>query len=175
MVHEVGNLILIAKIVRPHGIRGEVKVVPVIDDPEEVLIPRSFFLESQKGKGEWIEVIKARQVNKGYLIQLRGVEDRNHAESLRDYTLKLKKSDLPEIEGFYDTELIGLEVQTIQGDQVGLVVDILKTQAHSIFVVDSQGKDILIPDVDAFIKDVNTKKGIILIDPIEGLLGNHAD
>ena len=106
---------------------------------------------------------------------MEGITDRNHAESLRDYTLKLKKSDMPRIEGFYESELIGLEVDTIQGKKVGQVVDILETAAHPVFVIDSQGKEILIPDVEAFIKDVNVEKGVMLIDPIEGLLDDHAD
>jgi len=175
MGHEVGKLIPVAKIVRPHGIRGEVKVILVIETSEDVLIPRSFFLESEQGFGEWIKVLKARLGSQGYLTQLEGVEDRTHAESLRGYTLKLQKSDLPPIEGFHESELIGFEAQTVQGNKIGVVVDILETQAHPVFIIDSQGKEILIPDVESFVKDIDIEKGVILIDPIEGLLEDHAD
>jgi 16S rRNA processing protein RimM len=53
---------------------------------------------------------------------------------------------------------------------VGIVVDVLKMPAQNVFVIDAEGKEILIPDVDAFIKTIDINNGIIVIDPIEGLL-----
>ena len=169
---EVEHLISVGKIVRPHGIRGEVKVSPLTDWPERFHAFRNLYLVSEGEHGEWVEIEKVKIQGNRIVLKFSGIDDRNRAESIRGFILKIDEKDCPPLpEGYFRIDqLIGLSVKTLGGESVGILVDVLRMPAQDVYVVDAQGKELLIPAVKDFIKDVDLERGIVLIEPIDGLL-----
>ncbi len=170
---EVESYISVGRIVRPHGIRGELKVVSLTGWPEHFNQYHSLYVERPDGKGKWFPVERSRLQGERVILKLSGVDNRERAESFRGSFLKIRKEESPVLpENFYYiSELIGLEVYTSQGKRIGSVVDVMEMPAQDVYVVDIGEREILIPAVKFFVKRVDIKGGRILIQPIEGLLG----
>jgi len=167
----VEPFIIVGRIVRPHGIRGEVKVAPLSDWPERFKDFHSLYLESE-GNAKRVEVEGRRVRGNQVILKLSGVNDREGAESLRGVLLKVREETCPPLpeDTHYVFDLVGLEVKTTGGERVGSVVDVLQMPAHDVYVVDARGGEVLIPAVKTFIKRVDIEDGVIVIEPIEGLL-----
>lgn len=168
----VETLIAVGRIVRPHGICGEVKVASLSDWPELFEQYRSLYIEKEGGEGKWIGVERGRTRGNQIILKLSGINNRNGAESLRGALLKVGRDDclpIPE-DTYYVFDIVGLSVRTTQGEIIGSVVDVLKMPAQDLYVVDNGEKEVLIPAVKAFIKKVDIQEGQIVIEPIEGLL-----
>lgn len=166
------TFVSIGRIVRPHGIRGEVKVTPLTDWPERLKEYSSLYMEKGEGCGKWMEIEKGRVQGNQVVLKISGIDDRKGAESLRGAELKIQGDKItPPPEGSYRIfDLIGLEVTTTAGKRIGSVVDILRMPAQDVYVVDADGREVLIPAVKAFIKRVDIQGGEIVIRVIEGLL-----
>jgi 16S rRNA processing protein RimM len=166
------SLVTVGRILRPHGIRGEVKVVPLTGSPESLTALQSLFI---KGVGEEklqlkIERLRIRQDR--VILKLSDFDNRSQAESLRNAELLARKQDLPSLpEGhYYIHELVGLTVKTMQGEKIGTICDVIQTPAQDVYVIDAGEKEIMIPAVKQFVKRINIQKNEMWIDPIEGLI-----
>ena len=166
------TFVSIGRIVRPHGIRGEVKVTPLTDWPERIKEYGSLYMERGEGGGKWVEIEKGRVQGNQVILKISRIDDKKVAESLRGAELKIQGDKIiPPPEGsYYIFDLIGLEVTTTEGKRIGSVVDILRMPAQDVYVVDANGREVLIPAVKAFIKRVDIQGGEIVIRVVEGLL-----
>ena len=171
------SLIMVGRIVRPHGIRGDVKVVPLTDWPERFKTFRLLYLEKSDETSDWIKVEQAKVQQNHIILKLSGIDSRNKAEVLKDVGLYVREQDLPSLpEGhYYIHDLVGMHVRTVNGKDVGSIVNVIQTSAQDIYVVDTGGKEILIPAVKMFVKHIDSKKREVLIDPIEGLIDANED
>ncbi|MFH1943634.1 MAG: ribosome maturation factor RimM [bacterium] len=168
----VESLVSVGSIVRPHGVRGEVKIHFFADRPERFKEIRAVYLERKKDEGEWVRVESGRIQGSRSILKLAGVDDRESADSLRGLKIMVRKEDRPLLpEGsFYIFDLIGLEVVSTDGRKIGSVVDVLSTPAQDVYVVEHGGKEIMIPAVKQFIKQVDIEKGFVVVETIEGLV-----
>ena len=154
------------RIVSVHGIRGELKVLPLEGDAAFLTGFETFYLEGRPVKAE------ARRVHKGMaLLKLEGVEDRTAAEGLRGKELLVRRADarLPEGE-YFDGELLGLEVYDGEtGARVGELTKVERYPASKVYTVRGT-REFLIPAVkDAFILGVDLERGRMDIRMWEGL------
>ncbi len=170
------DLIIFGKIVRPHGIKGEVKIVPMIPWPDGFRVTGSIFLEGSS-QNQWVEIEHGRWGKDGAVVKIRQVQDRNTAESLRTFMVKISRDKMPALSsnGHYDHELIGLKMMTRSGEMVGIVKKVLHLPAQDVYEIESSKGMVMIPAVDAFIKKIDLKKQVMVIEPIEGLLDVDAD
>lgn len=154
------------RIVGVHGIRGEVKVLPLERDADFLTGFKTFYLEGKAAAAESCRVHKGMA-----LLKLEGVEDRTAAEGLRGKELSVRRSDARLPEGAcFDAELIGLDVYDGEtGERVGELVKVESYPASKVYTV--QGvKDFLVPAVqDAFILNVDLERGRMDIRMWEGL------
>jgi len=106
------------------------------------------------------------------LIRLQGIATRNEAENWRGSLVEIEARDVqPLAEGeHYYFELIGMTVESDNGQKVGTVTDVLSYPAQDLYVVESAGREILIPAVPAIVQRVDTKRGVMVIHALEGLL-----
>jgi 16S rRNA processing protein RimM len=106
------------------------------------------------------------------LVKFRGVNRREDAEDLVGGTVNVPREELkPAEEGrHYVVDLIGLPVQTTTGELVGNVKDVLETGANDVFVLDVNGREVLIPVVDHVVKEIDMAGRKIVIEVMEGLL-----
>jgi len=165
-------LVLIGRIVRPHGVRGDLKVLPLTDWPERFESLTTIHLKPLKGSCRQVEIQNARFQKNGIILKLAGIDDLDTAETLRGFELYVTPDQIPPLpDGYVHLhDLMGLQVLTDSRDCIGEVTDILKMPAHDVYVVSQGEKEILIPAVKQFVKLVDLEKGEIIITPIEGLL-----
>jgi 16S rRNA processing protein RimM len=109
---------------------------------------------------------------KAILVKLRGIEDRSQAESLTGHDLRIRRSEcatLPE-NAYFIFELKGLAVETVEGEKIGTVADVLRLPAQDMLVVRRKREEILIPMVKKFVRKIDIPSGKIMVESIEGLL-----
>lgn len=114
------DLVCLAEITSPHGIRGNLKLKTYTEHPTD--ISRYATFQDQSGVVYRLRLISTPTLHSA-IVAIQGVNDRNQAEKLRDIKLYVKRADLPELEEeeFYHTDLIGMNVQDQEGKPVGQV------------------------------------------------------
>ena len=163
--------VLIGRVIRPHGLRGEVRISPETAFPER--FEQNDRLMLRLGETvNWFRVKSLRWQKKTLLICFSGIDTREAAEQIRNAEVEIPRSwchHLPEGE-YYIADLIGLEVRTETGKFIGRIVDVIQQTAQDIYVIRREAEEILVPAVPQFIKTISLEKGEIIIDTIEGLL-----
>ena len=168
--------LVVGRIIKAHGVTGEVAVDVRTDDPEGRFAPGVTLRgRARQGGSERDYVIESVRAHGGRLLmRLEGVADRDSADGLRGTLFVVDSSDLPPIEDadeFYDHQLEGMAVATVDGRQLGTVSEVLHTAAGELLAVrDGEGTEVLIPFVSAIVTSVSLADQAIEIDPPDGLL-----
>ncbi|MCI4676536.1 ribosome maturation factor RimM [Candidatus Mycolicibacterium alkanivorans] len=168
--------LVVGRVVKAHGITGELVVDVRTDDPDDRFAPGNRLrLKPARGDGGRDVVIDSARPHGGrLLVRLPGVSDRNTADALRGQLFVVDSAELPPIEDpdeFYDHQLEGLAVRTADGSAVGSVAEVLHTAAGELLSVRTpDGAEVLVPFVSAIVTSVSLADGLVEIDPPEGLL-----
>jgi 16S rRNA processing protein RimM len=167
----------VARIGKPHGIRGEVTVQVLTDAPGDRFVPGTQFVVEPASAGP-LTVESARWNKDILLLAFEEIETRNDAETLRGAKLFIETEELEDDdddEGWYEHELVGLEVR-VGNDVVGEVSALHTLPVQDLIVVTSnEGKEILVPFVEQIVPEVNVGEGFILVTPPAGLFEVNAD
>ena len=171
--------IVVGRVGRPHGIRGEV-VIGVRTDEPDLRFAAGAVLDvgrSPEGPadGGQLKVVSARWHSGQLLVAFGGVTDRTAAGDLTGSWLSVDSGQLPEVtdpDEFRDHELIGLSVRTTTGEPVGVVTDVLHYGQDLLVVQRADGAqgECLVPFVKAIVPEVDVAAGVVVIDPPLGLL-----
>lgn len=175
---DLDELVLMGRVMRGHGIKGEVKVYCESDGPERFeALDRVYVGRNERTVEPYdIESVRFQQhAKKGTLaiIKFAQVADRTDADQLRGYEIFSTAEDLPPLEEgqLFLHDLIGLTVESEDGHQVGEVKDIMRLPAHDVFVITREGQpDAMVPDVEEFVVSLDMERRVLRIAPIEGLL-----
>ena len=162
--------VIIGKFRRPHGIRGEIRMTVLTDFPDLISPGKTIFTGDQH-KAYTINGIRWHGAD--MLVSLKELPDRTAVEIFRNIMVYMKSKDMPELpEGeFYTHQLVGLEVITDQGENLGRLKEIIITGANDVYLVESPaGKEVLLPAIDDVVLDINYEDGIMLVHIISGLL-----
>ncbi len=166
----------LGRIVKTHGIRGEVQVYSY-SDVEYFLGYKDLFVQGKYGDRVPQRVLKAR-VKKGQsvILALEGVVDRTQAGSFVGKEVFLDRAKLsPLAEGkYYWHEIEGLSVVSAGGEELGILSDVLATGAHDVYVVKGDGGEILVPAVEQMVKKIDLEKGVMVVDLPPGLVEANA-
>jgi len=168
--------LVVGRVVRAHGVTGELVVDVRTDDPEgRFHAGASLRGRPARGGAERRYVIDSVRPHGGrLLVRLDGIADRNSADAVRGIVFLVDSSELPPIEDpdeFYDHQLEGLTVRTVDGDEIGVVAEVLHTAAGELLSVKTPtGAEVLVPFVSAMVPRVSLADGLVEIDPPEGLL-----
>lgn len=164
------TMIVVGRIGRPQGIKGETTVEVRTDDPEDRFAVGRVLLTDEGP----LTVASCRYQGKFLVVQFEGVHDRNDAELLRDRILQLPVADLPplaEEDEYYDTQLIGLRAELPDATVLGTVSDVLHLPHGDVLTVTREGQpELLVPFVKAIVPVVDLAAGCLVVDPPEGLL-----
>ena len=164
--------IKIAKIVNAVGLRGEVKVYNYSDDRERFEDLEEIIVS---GKQETVRKIQGvRYQGNMVILKLEGVNDRNAAEALKESDVYITEDDLRELpeDTFYVRDLIGMKVidEGVYGE-IGTLRDVIQNTSQDVYAVRTrEGKDILIPAVKDFIKEVDMEGRVIRTTLIPGFI-----
>jgi 16S rRNA processing protein RimM len=164
--------VLIGKIQATHGIRGQLRVVSYSGEVENLLALRSLMLKSPAGRLETFAVSAVAAHGKRVLVTLAGFDNINQVLHLVGRELFVTRSQLPELpeDEFYWSDLLGMAVVTAQGEALGRLVDIIVTGSNDVYVVQGDGREILIPALEDVVVAVDTTSKTMTVSPPEGLL-----
>jgi 16S rRNA processing protein RimM len=175
--------LLVGRIVKAHGISGEVVVEIRTDDPASRFASGSALRVKPSPRGPGRDgpertyvVAHAREHGGRLLVRLGGVDDRDAADALRGSVFVVDSDELPPIDEpdtYYDHQLEGLRVRTTAGLEVGVVAEVVHTAAGELLAVrhaSGRGPEVLVPFVGAIVTSVSLDDGTVEIDPPEGLL-----
>ncbi len=167
------SIVYVAKIIKPHGLKGEVNVFPLTDFMDRFEKGQTLLLKTDQSRTLAKLLIESSSIGpKAVRVKFKGVDDRNQAEAIAGSFLAVFESDRHELEegSFWLDQIIGLDVFTLSNEKVGQVVEVLQSQANDIYVVASDSKRFLIPAVKEIINSIDPGKGRVIIDPPDGLL-----
>jgi 16S rRNA processing protein RimM len=160
----------VARIGKPHGIRGEVTVQVLTDAPEDRFVPGTEFVVEPASAGP-LTVRSARWNKDILLLGFDEVADRNRAETLRGAKLFIETEELDadDDEGWYEHELVGLEAR-VGSKTVGKITALNTMPVQDLLVIEmADGKEVLIPFVEQIVPEVNVEEGYVLLTPPAGL------
>lgn len=162
--------LLIGRVIKSHGIKGELVVEPTTDEPE-IRYAVGEVLHGKQGKKEHTLTVKSVRVHKGrLLIFFKGIHDRTTADTLRGTQFFASPREDPDDDGFYDHELEGLRV-IHNGADIGEVTGVTHGPAQSLLELTVDGdKEVLVPFVEEIVPDIDLEAGTCTITPPEGLL-----
>jgi 16S rRNA processing protein RimM len=165
----------IGRVVKAHGVAGEVVVEIRTVDPETRFAPGTVLRAKGSDHGERKYVVAAaRPHGNRLLLRLDGVAGRDAADALRGSLFVIDSSALPPIEEpdtYYDHQLEGLSVRTTSGQDIGTVAEVLHTAAGELLAVNRpEAGELLVPFVGAIVTSVSLDSGVVEIDPPDGLL-----
>jgi len=171
--------LVVGRIARPHGVRGELVVDVRTDDPE-LRLAAGAVLGTEPATAGPLTIAGTRWHSGRLLVRFAGVDNRTAAESLRGTMLLVDAADLedlPDPDSYRDHQLVGLTVVERGGAVVGSVTDILHHGQDLLVVAGSgprAGTEILIPFVAAIVTEVDLEAGLMRVDPPAGLLDPEA-
>ncbi len=170
--------LVVGRVGRPHGIRGEVTVQVRTDDPDLRFAAGSVLATEPAAQGP-LTISASRWHSGRLLVTFAGYADRSRAEELRGTMLVIDSAEVgpaADPEEFHDYQLIGLGVQTVAGEPVGVVTDVLH-QGQDLLVIRprddppaAEQGEVLVPFVAAIVPEVDVAAGRLVIDPPPGLL-----
>jgi 16S rRNA processing protein RimM len=166
------DLVLVGRIARPHGLRGQVVVNPDTDFVEDRFrVGATFWTRSARGD-EQLTVASSRVQNGRPVVGFEGFSSIEEAERLAGLDLRVPENELHTLEPgmFYHHQLIGCVVATVAGERVGDVVRVEGGAAASLLEVNGPRGQVLIPLVTEICVEVDVEAKRIRIDPPEGLL-----
>ena len=168
--------LVVGRILRPHGLRGELAVEVRTDNPEQRFAPGSV-LGTDPAEAGPLTVEASRWHSGRLLVSFAGIADRTDAESLRGAWLTIDAADIPLLDDpdeFHDHQLTGLTVVTVSGELVGTVTDVLHHGQALLAVTPTAGTspraEVLVPFVAPIAVEVDLAGGRLVIDPPPGLL-----
>ena len=163
------EFLLVGKLQHPHGLHGEMLMTVLTDFPERLQPGVAVYLGEEHRP---LRLLSRRHHNKGLLIAFEEYTDREELFPLRNLPLFVRAADRPPLpEGeYYHHQLIGLRVETDEGEELGVLASILETGANDVYVVRRpNGPDLLLPAIDDVIQDIDLQNGVILVHLLEGL------
>ena len=167
------DLLVVGRIGKPQGIRGEVTIEVRTDDPGARFAPGAV-LQTDPGERGPLVVLSGREQNGRLVLTLDGVLDRNTAEALRDTMLLVRTADVPpsdDPDEFHDWQLRGLAAFLPDGTPLGVIAEVLHLPHGDVLVVRREGgTEALVPFVLAMVPIVDVPGGRVVIDPPAGLL-----
>lgn len=158
-----------ARVVGPHGVRGELRCTILTDFPErfadtdEVLVgdsPQPRRVESHQLQGDRL------------VLKLAGIADRTSAEKLRGALIQVPIEQAVKLPpgSYFWHEIIGLRVEDDQGNSLGTVTEILSTGSNDVYVVRSPDREILLPAIKDVVRQIDPQRGIMIVTLIPGLI-----
>ncbi|MFF7983719.1 ribosome maturation factor RimM [Streptomyces sp. NPDC007901] len=170
--------LVVARIGRAHGIKGEVTVEVRTDEPELRLGPGAVLATDPAGVGPL--TIETGRVHSGrLLLRFEGVKDRTGAEALRNTLLiaEIDPEELPEGEDeYYDHQLMDLDVVTVDGTEVGRITEISHLPSQDLFIVERpDGSEVMIPFVEEIVTEIDLAEQKAVIAPPPGLIDDQAE
>lgn len=165
------GLIIVGRVVKPHGVRGEMRVEPETDFPDRLLGLREVYLV-RAGGATPATMETVRRTGTGLLVKIAGIDRPEDVAAWRDAVLAVPRSaaaPLPEGRHFV-FDILGMTVVTEAEEPLGVVDEVIRTPANDVFVVHGPRGEILVPAIASVVVRVDAPARRMVIRPMPGLL-----
>jgi 16S rRNA processing protein RimM len=167
--------LVVGRVLRPHGVRGELRIGITTDHPERLVQHAHFYLAHPDSpeEAQRYSVEKIRQHKEIALLKLEGCDDRNEAEALRDLLVQIPLEEaVPLEEGeYYHFQLVGVQVETEDGEWLGQVAEVLETGANDVYLVRGPRGEILLPAIADVVLELDLEAMRMVVRLLPGILG----
>lgn len=163
--------IAIARIVKPHGVRGKMKIDYFGENGDQFSTYREVVIEDPAGKPKTYTVAEVTSQPPRLILRLEGVERVEEVEPLIGKEIFVERGDLPGLDEdeYYWVDLLGMTVEAGEKKRIGTIKAILPTGAHDVFVIEGKKREIYLPATKEVIDSVDSKQGVMRVRRIEGL------
>ena len=162
----------VGKIINTHGIKGEVKVMPLTDDPQRYGKLKKVYIEGSSGV-ELLNIEGRKYFKELVIIKFKEINDMNSAEALKGKVLKINKADAVKLpkDSYFIFDILDCEVFEENGNRLGILKDIIQTGSNDVYVVrDENNREILIPALKSVVNKVSIEDKKITVTLPKGLL-----
>jgi 16S rRNA processing protein RimM len=166
MAYEIG------KIVNTHGIKGEVKVIPLTDDPQRFNELKWVYAGSDDSK-KVLNIEGVKFFKNTVIVKFKEVQDMEAAGKLKEQYMYVDRKNAVKLpkDTFFICDLIDSEVFDIEGNKLGDIRDIIQTGSNDVYVVKSEnGREILVPALKSVVKEISIENKKIVVELPEGLV-----
>jgi len=164
-------LLLIGRVIGPHGVRGLLKIESYAHSEETLLTAGRIYLKQSSGKISEYEIVSAVPHRGGALIRVEGLDSREQAEAYCGAEILIRKATVSrDDDEYFWHELIGLRVYLETGRYLGTLEEIVSTAANDIYVVREGKEEFLIPAIHDVVKTIDLENGKMILSEVEGLL-----
>jgi 16S rRNA processing protein RimM len=169
--------LVVGRVLRPHGVRGELRVEVLTGFPEQVGRHKFLYLARPDAPEETARqpVEYARLHGQVLLLKLTGCETRDAADELRGLLVQIPREEaVPLAAGeLYQYQVVGLRVETEHGTWLGQVIEVLETGANDVYVVIGPFGEVLLPAVEEVVRQMDLQQGRMVVHLLPGLLGEQ--
>lgn len=166
------DLVAIAKTVRTRGLRGELVADVLTAFPERFDNLERVFAVDENGAKSQLELEKFWFQKERVILKFAGIDSVEAAEAWRNFEICIPEAEAIELEAdeYFDWELENCSVETVVGEKIGVVRELMRTGGTEILIVKGDDKEYLIPFAEAICVEVDVDNKLIKVDPPEGLL-----
>jgi 16S rRNA processing protein RimM len=167
----VKDLLPIGKVVKPHGVKGKVKVEYFGEDFHLFSLYREIFIEGEKGRPEPYKIMEVTPQPPRLILRIKGIEKIEETELLIGKEILVEKEAFPGLEEgeYFWVDILGMEVQTREGKRLGKVKEIFPTGANDVYVVEGKRGEIFLPATEEVIQNIDLKRGVMKVVRMKGL------
>ncbi|MCU0588439.1 MAG: ribosome maturation factor RimM [Syntrophobacteraceae bacterium] len=167
-------LVVVGKVGAAHGVHGALKILAQ-GESFGTLEPGDKVYWKPEGAGDQVRELTLEAIQphgRTWLVRFREIHDRESARAMAGREILLPELMLPPLEDgeYYHYQLVGLSVETMDGNRVGAVAGIIETGSHDVYVIRDGEREVLVPAIDDVIREVDLAGRRMVIDPPEGLL-----
>ncbi|PKN32739.1 MAG: 16S rRNA processing protein RimM [Deltaproteobacteria bacterium HGW-Deltaproteobacteria-19] len=165
------RLLEIGRIVKPHGLKGSMKVLSFLDGDRTLKIIHEVYIGKEAARAVPFRVKAAEPLNRAFSLTLEGIEGAEQAAPLLGFSVWIpadRLEKLPDGE-YYWWQIIGLEVRSEEGQSLGFIEEILPTGSNDVYVCRGGEREILLPAIADVIREIDTEKGFVTVRILEGL------
>ena len=161
----------IGQIVNIHGFKGEVKVYPLTDDMSRFKMLKEVYVEENAQLVKY-EIEGLKFLSNTVAIKLKGIDTEEAANKLRNFYMKVDRKSAVKLPkgSYFICDLIDLEVFDEKGLLLGTIRDILQTGSNDVYVIKTNGDDLLVPALKQVVKEIDIKNRKIVVQLPEGLI-----
>jgi len=161
----------VGKVIRPHGLRGLLRVRSFARSEDSFLDAGTVFLGSVSGEVHEYTVSSVKPHKNILLMELEGLNSSDEAEGYRGADILIRQEAIAgEDDTYFWHELLGLKVYLDTGEYLGGIFRIIPTGSNDIYVVKEGSKEFCIPAIHEVVKEIDLENGTMIISPMEGLL-----
>lgn len=159
-------------ITSPHGVHGEVKVYPTTDDVRRFRRLKEIILDTGKERLN-LEIEGVKFVKQFAVLKFKGYDNMNDVEKFRQKSLYVARENAVRLkrDEYYIADLMGLKVLDEEGQEIGVLREVIETGANDVYAIDlKDGRELLLPAIKQCVLMVDVEEGFIKIHILEGLL-----